>query len=355
MSLRLAIGSRKGLLLYTAVGDNWRYDGISFRATPVTMVLRDPRDGCLYAALEHGHFGPKLHRSDDDGATWREIATPSFPKSDEADAPAVKQIWALEAAGTDQPGVIWAGTMPAAMFRSTDKGESWQLNDAFWALPERTQWFGGGNDAPVIHSVSIHPGDSRRIALAISCGGVWQTTDGGGSWANTSSGMWAAYMPPDQRENANMQDPHRLVRCLKDPDRLYIQHHNAVFASADGGKQWQTLSEEFGFAVAAHPQDPMTAWFVPAEKDEYRLPRDEDFCVTKTEDGGKTFRRITRGLPPRPTFDLVLRHALDVDRTGRRLAFGSTTGNLWISSDAGEGWQLLSGHLPPVYCVRMLE
>ncbi|MBL8707973.1 MAG: hypothetical protein JNL25_02170 [Rhodospirillaceae bacterium] len=85
------------------------------------------------------------------------------------------------------------------------------------------------------------------------------------------------------------------------------------------------------------------------------MPKDESFCVTKTTDGGKTFRRITQGLPPRPAFDLVLRHALDVDRSGDRLAFGSTTGNLWASSDGGEGWQLLSGHLPPVYCVRMIQ
>lgn len=354
MTQRMAIGSRKGLLLYTEQNQSWRYDGVHFRGTPVTMVLRDPRDAALYAALEHGHFGPKLHRSDDDGLTWHEIATPSFPKSDAADALAVKQIWALEAAGRDQPGVIWAGTMPAAMFRSTDKGQTWELNDPFWNLPERLEWFGGGNDAPVIHSVSIHPHDSRKIALAISCGGVWQTGDGGKSWENTSKGLWAAFMPPDQRENPNVQDPHRLVRCISDPDYLYIQHHNAVFSSADGGRQWNTLSEAFGFAVAVHPQDPMTAWFIPAEKDEYRLPKDEDFCITKTEDGGRTFRRITNGLPQQPSFDLVLRHALDVDHTGDRLAFGSTTGNLWVSLDGGEGWKLLSSNLPPVYCLKML-
>jgi photosystem II stability/assembly factor-like uncharacterized protein len=355
MALKLAIGSRKGLILYAADGDGWRYEGVHFRGTPVSMVMQDPRDGCLYAALEYGHFGPKLQRSDDQGSTWQEVTPPAFPKSDAKEAPAVLNIWALEPAGSDMPGTIWAGTVPAGIFRSDDKGVNWTLNEALMALPERPEWGGAGNDTPALNSISIHPEDSRNMALAISAGGVWQTADCGKSWQNTSKGLWAAYMPPDQAENPNVQDVHQMRRSLSEPDRLYIQHHNAVFTSINGGQTWSEISKAFGFAVAVHPKEPLTAWFIPAEKDEYRLPEGETFCITKTEDGGKTFRRITAGLPPKPVFDLVLRHALDVDRSGNRLAFGSTTGNLWTSSNGGEGWQLVSGHLPPVYCVRMLN
>jgi photosystem II stability/assembly factor-like uncharacterized protein len=142
--------------------------------------------------------------------------------------------------------------------------------------------------------------------------------------------------------------------CRAHPETLWIQHHNAQFRSTDGAGEWGTISETFGFAVAAHPKDPQTAWFVPAQKDEMRIPSDQDFCVLKTEDGGKSFRRITAGLPPKPCFDLVYRHALDVDGEGRDLAFGSTTGNLWASGDGGEQWQVVSHHLPPIYCLRML-
>ncbi|WP_374312559.1 WD40/YVTN/BNR-like repeat-containing protein [Dongia sp.] len=355
MARKLAIGSRKGLILYVADGEGWRYDGVRFRGTPISMVMQDPRDGTLYAALDYGHFGPKLQRSDDGGNHWQEVTPPAFPKSDAADAPAVLNIWALEPAGKDMPGTIWAGTVPAGIFRSDDKGVTWTMNEPFMALAERGQWGGAGNDTPALNSISIHPDDGRVMAVAISAGGVWQTADGGKSWANTSKGLWAAYMPPDQAENPNIQDVHQMRRAPSEPDRLYVQHHNAVFTSADGGKNWQEISKAFGFAVAVHPKNPLTAWFVPAEKDEYRLPKDETFCVAKTEDGGKSFRHITRGLPAKPAFDLVLRHALDVDRSGNRLAFGSTTGNLWISSDGGEGWHLLSSHLPPIYCVRMLE
>jgi photosystem II stability/assembly factor-like uncharacterized protein len=353
----MLVGSRKGLLILEPQGGGeWRIARQAFLGSPVTMVMHDPRDGALYCALNLGHFGAKLHRSDDGGASWTEIATPAFPKqADEKDARSVGLVWALEPAGADMPGVIWAGTMPAALFRSEDKGESWAINAPLDARPERLEWFGGGNDAPGLHSIEIHPEDSRRMILGISCGGAWGTDDGGRSWSNRTQGMWAAYMPPDQRENPNTQDPHRIVRCRRHPDTLWTQHHNGMFRSTDGAKAWSTISETFGFAVAAHPGDPLTAWFVPAQKDEMRIPEDGAFCVLKTEDGGNSFRRITAGLPDKPCFDLIYRHALDVDDAGRDLAFGSTTGNLWASADAGESWHTVSHHLPPIYCLKLLQ
>ena len=356
MTQDLLVGTRKGLFtLRQGEGGAWSIAGDAFLGVPVTMALRDPRDGRLYAALRHGHFGTKLHRSDDGGKNWIEIACPAFPLQPGAeDKPSVDAIWALEAAGADLPGAIFAGTMPAGIFRSDDCGATWTLNAAFHDLPERQKWFGGGNDFPVMHSISIDPRDSRHLMLAISCGGVWSTEDAGESWRNRSKGLWAAYMPPERREDPSIQDVHRLARCRDHPDHLWIQHHNAQFRSSNGAAQWDTISEIFGFGVAAHPTDPQTAWFVPAEKDEMRIPHDGDFCVLKTTDGGRSFRRITAGLPPKPCYDLILRHALDVDSTGDTLAIGSTTGNLWLSGDAGESWRVVSHHLPPIYCVRFV-
>jgi photosystem II stability/assembly factor-like uncharacterized protein len=92
---------------------------------------------------------------------------------------------------------------------------------------------------------------------------------------------------------------------------------------------------------------------VPAIKDEMRLPRDGALSVTRTTDGGKTWQSFREGLPQRDAFDLIYRHGLDVDETGTRLAMGSTTGALWTSDNAGESWQLLNAHLPPVYAVRL--
>jgi photosystem II stability/assembly factor-like uncharacterized protein len=214
---------------------------------------------------------------------------------------------------------------------------------------------GGGYDHAGIHSVLVDPRDSRHVTVAVSSGGVWQTHDGGASWQVTADGMEADYMPPERRGDPNVQDPHRVVHCAARPDTLWAQHHCGIFRSADGGKRWARIEAQpssFGFAVAVHPREPDTAWFVPAVKDACRVPVNGRFVVTRTQDGGRSFEVFNDGLPPVPAYDLVYRHGLAVDETGKRLAMGSTTGGLWTSEDGGESWRLASAHLPPIYSVR---
>lgn len=348
------VASRKGLFTYQRNGADWSTGAPAFLGEPVSAVLKDNHDGALYAALNLGHFGSKLHRSDDDGATWKELTPPAFPKAKEDDenAPSVNMIWTLETGGKDEPGVIWAGTIPGALFRSEDKGESWSLIDALWDRPEREGWFGGGYDKPGIHSILVDPRDSKKLTLGVSSGGVWKSDDGGASWRLTGKGLRAAYMPPDQAQDLNTQDPHRLAMCADNPDTIWCQHHNGVFLSRDGGETFREIKDippaVFGFAVAAHPDNPDTAWLVPGVKDECRVPVDAKLIVNKTTDGGESFAPQRNGLPDGPSYDLVYRHALDVDETGERLVMGSTTGNLWASDDSGANWRHLNGHLPPI-------
>jgi hypothetical protein len=168
--------------------------------------------------------------------------------------------------------------------------------------------------------------------------------------------MRAAFLPPEQAHDPQIQDPHRVVQCAAAPDHLWIQHHNGIFRSTDGGRHWQEIGtaqpSAFGFAVAVHPGNPDIAWFVPGVRDDARYAVDGRVVVSRTRDGGRSFEVLRAGLPQRHAYDLVYRHALDVDATGERLAFGSTTGNLWVSEDQGGHWQQISGFLPPVYCVR---
>jgi photosystem II stability/assembly factor-like uncharacterized protein len=291
------------------------------------------------------------------------LAVPAYGADDEVtvgdgkapQAATLKLIWSLEAGGALQPGRLWAGTLPGGLFRSDDSGLSWQLVRSLWDRPERKEWFGGGYDTPGIHSICIDPNDSRCLRLAISTGGVWRSDDDGETWAQTANGMYAAYLPEELSRDPNRQDVHRIVQCRDAPDRLWAQHHNAVFRSDDGGMHWNDVPNVepsvFGFAVAVHPRDPDRAWFVPAIKDERRFPVDAQLLVARTGDGGKTFERLREGLPADPAYDLVYRHGLAVDATGDRLAFGSTTGGLWTSSDGGDRWQALAARLPPILAV----
>jgi len=354
MSDRLLVATRKGLFTLKRARSDWRADLIGFAGIAVTNALRV--NGSIYAALKHGHFGAKLHRSDDDGKSWRELAAPAFP-SDAADAPSLFQIWSLDSGGNHHADRLWIGAIPAGLFRSDDRGESWQFVASLWNVPERARWFGGGYDAAGIHSVSPDPRDADRIFVAISCGGVWETRDDGATWSVLGKGLVAPYVPPEQAEDSAIQDPHRVARCAGAPDVMWMQHHAGVYRSADAGAHWTRLSpprDDFGFAVAAHPADAETAWFVPAIKDELRMPRDGALCVARTSDGGKSWQVMREGLPQRDAYDLIYRHGVDADQSGKRLAMGSTTGALWVSDDSGERWQLVNAHLPPIYAVRFI-
>jgi hypothetical protein len=359
MSDRVRVATRKGLFTVTRRAGGWDIGEPALLTDPVTMVLDDARDRSLYAALNLGHFGVKLRRSRDDGASWEELEAPSYPAQPEG-APGAPwklvQIWSLETGGADEPGVLWAGTIPGGLFRSDDGGATWRLMRALWDRPERAEWFGGGYDHPGIHSILVDPRDSRHVTVGISCGGVWTSQDAGQSWRLAAAGMRARYMPPDREADPNIQDPHRIVASPARPELLWAQHHCGIFRSTDAGAMWAEITgvplSSFGFAVAVHPRDADLAWFVPATSDERRVPVNARLAVLRTRDGGKRFDVLRAGLPEGACYDLVYRHGLAVDDGGERLAMGSTTGALWISENQGDSWQQVSAHLPPIYAVR---
>lgn len=359
----LLVSTRKGLFTITGKGAAARVTGASFVGDNVTLALVDPRDGAWYAALDHGHFGVKLHRSDDRGATWTEIASPAYPPRP-ADADdkdmwgkpipwSTRLVWALEIA-PDVDGGLWAGTIPGGLFRSEDRGASWKLVESLWQHPLRTQWLGGGYDPPGLHSICVDPRDPRTLAVGISTGGVMRTADLGQTWTAHTAGMVNTYTPPEQASEPQLQDIHHLVQSPSEPTVWWCQHHCGAYRSGDDLASWQALTFEpstFGFVVAVHPRQPDTAWFVPAQSDQKRTAHGQ-VVVTRTRDGGKTFDVLRTGLPQEHAYDIVYRHALAVAADGDQLAFGSTTGNLWVTDDQGDHWHQVACHLPPIYAVR---
>jgi photosystem II stability/assembly factor-like uncharacterized protein len=363
MSSTLLVSTRKGLFVLASRGHGWAVEHVAFLGDRVSLALADPRDGAWYAALDLGHFGAKLQRSVDRGRTWTELAVPAYGAGDQVltgdgkpPRPATLElIWSLEAGGADQAGRLWAGTLPGGLFRSDDAGASWDLVRGLWDRPERAEWFGGGYDVPGIHSICVDPRDPRTIRVAVSCGGVWRSDDDGETWALTGDGLFAAYMPDERARDPRIQDPHRMVQCPGAPDTLWIQHHNGVFRSDDGGAQWHDVPDVqpsvFGFAIAVHPRDPRTAWTVPAVKDEKRVPVGARLVAARTGDRGATFEVLSDGLPQAAAYDLVYRHGLAIDRSGDRLAMGSTTGGLWTTDNGGDHWYALPERLPPIAAV----
>ena len=367
MGDRILVATRKGLFtIERAAAGKWAVAAADFLGDNVSIAIEDPRDGKLYAALDHGHFGVKVHRADASGRPWQEIATPAYPEKpaglEELDMwgrplPwSTVRIWSLVAGGKDQPGTLWCGTLPGGLFRSDDHGASWQMARALWDHPKRKQWMGGGADLPGLHSIIVDPRNSRRVWVAVSTGGIWLTEDGGASWEQRGEGMRADHVPPELTHDPIAQDVHCLAQCPAAPDRMWVQHHNGIFVSSDEGRTFAEITgvepSVFGFPVVVHPREPDTAWFVPAIKDEKRVPVGGQVVVTRTRDGGRSFEVLRNGLPQQHAYDIVWRHAFDIDGTGERLAFGSTTGALWVSESQGDSWHCIAQHLPPVHCVR---
>ena len=241
------------------------------------------------------------------------------------------------------------------LFRSDDGGTSWELVRSLWDHPKRREWFGGGADYPGIHSICVEPGNSRRVTIGVSCGGVWVTEDRGATWTCRAEGCGPRTCRPSGSTIPTSRTRTAWSSAAGKPQMLWASHHNGVFRTADGAKTWQEVQPQpssFGFAVAVHPQEPGDGLARPGgerpAKDSIRRasggiadPRwwQELYCA---DSWLAATERLRYYLPPRP------RHR----RHRRALALGSTTGNLWVSVDQGDTWQTVAEHLPPVYAVR---
>lgn len=351
----LLLSTRKGLLVYKRTLHGWVFDQVHFLGIPVTLTYVDPALGAWWACLDHGHWGVKLHRSPDQGATWEEINAPKYPEGAEVqpgEQAVLNYIWAMQ--GTEQ-GDLWVGTIPGGLFKYHPETADFHLVESLWKHPSRPDnWFGGGFDQPGIHSIVVDPRDPQHVYVGISVAGVFESSDGGISWEPRNQGLRADFLPNPDAEVGH--DPHMLVACAAQPEVMWQQNHCGIFKTTDGGHSWVDVSEtegpaRFGFAMAVAATDPDKAWVVPALSDEMRIAIDQALCVCRTTNGGHSWEKLRKGLPQQQCFDIVYRHSLDV--CGHTLCFGSTTGNVYISEDEGDQWQLLSHTLPMVHAVEL--
>ena len=341
---------------------------------PVSMIYVDERTDTWWAGLPHRHWGQKLHRSTDGGKSWQQVATPRYPTHiplKNGKPAALKLIWCMAQAGADRPNELWLGTEPGGLFHSKNNGDSWELVESLWQQRVASDlWFGAGKDAPFIHSIVVNPLNNNHLYIAVSCAGVYESVDYGATWQPRNVGLKATYLPNPNAEIGH--DPHLLLACQtglsvfslentefpleKSPFStseltLWQQNHCGIFRSINGGQNWTDVTDKngianYGFALAIDPKNPNRAWVIPALSDEMRVPHDLALCVCRTDDGGRTWQQLREGLPQKHCFDIVFRHAFVIDN--QTLAFGTTTGNLFLSENGGDSWRCLSSHLPRI-------
>ncbi|SDP05909.1 hypothetical protein SAMN04515671_2830 [Nakamurella panacisegetis] len=354
----LCIGTEKGLFLARSQDDRrtWTVGEPLFPMTSIYAVGIDRRPDTprLLASVSSSHFGPSISVSDDLGTTWNEPeASPlSFPPSAGV---SLERVWQFAPSSTE-PGVVFAGTQPSALFRSVDGGVNYDLVTGLWEHPHREQW-GAGFGGQAVHTVLPHPTDPQRLLVAMSTGGVYRSADGGSSWSPANKGIKAYFFPDPWPEFG--QCVHKVARDPGDPDRLYAQNHHGVYRSDDGGDQWVSIADglptDFGFAMVTHPSKPGVLYTFPIQADGRRFPPDFRCRVYRSTDAGASWEALSQGLPDGNFYPVVLRDAMCTDDAAvAGVYFGTRDGEVFASADEGENWSLVAEHLPDVLCVRAI-
>ena len=369
------VGTAKGGFIFASDPRRkaWTISGPHFKGWSVMHMALDPRDRRLHAAVKHMVYGPATHFSDDYGKHWAHAATaPAFPQPSQSgraiatveefrdpDAARAKPekiitIWNITPGRAAEPGVLYAGAQPAALFKSTDRGETWTINAGLYDHPHRAQWNPGAGGL-CLHTILLDPADPQRTYVAVSAGGCYRSDDGGATWQPRNKNVRADFLPNKLPEFG--QCVHKMGMHPARPDVLYQQNHCGVYRSDNAGDDWIDIGDgrlpsRFGFPIAAHPHDPATIYVVLEESDEFRQSLDGQFALWRSRNGGGTWRRLTRGLPDR-AYLVVLREAMAVDTLDEAGVYvGTSTGQLFSSRDAGDSWELMADYLPPILSVE---
>ncbi len=377
--LMVFVGTRKGGLIFKsdASRKKWEKSDLQFKSWNVYHMRLDPRDRRLHAAVVHDVYGASTQYSDDFGGTWKQAGQiPAFPRASASGRPIgspaeaaqaveggpkpestpekLRRVWHFEPGRPEEKGVLYAGVEPAALFRSADRGESWEVIPGLFDHPHRSQWYPGAGGL-CLHTILLDPTNPLRIFVAISSGGCYRSDDGGKTWNPYNRNTRADFMPNKFPEFG--QCVHRIAMHPSRPQVLYQQNHCGVYRSDNAGEDWidigeGKLSSRFGFPIAVHPHQPNTIYIVPEESDEYRVSIAGKFAVWRSRDRGENWQRLEQGLPQQAHL-VVLREAMATDELDDAgIYIGTSTGQLFFSRDAGDHWELLADYLPPVLSVE---
>lgn len=366
MASMLWIGTRKGAfaLQPDARRRGWKLRGPQFLGHIVHHIVQDPREPRRLAmAAKTGHLGPTVYTSSDRGRSWKEAAAPpAFRKAaDGEQARAVERVFWLTPGHASEPGTWYAGTAPAGLFRSSDHGDRWEPVAGFNDHPMQPKWAAGNRtpDGELLHSIRVDPRDARHLYLAISIGGVFESTDRGVDWRPLNAGVAAEFLPDPQAEYGH--DPHCLIQHPLQPDRLYQQNHCGSYRLDRPARRWERIGErmpksigDIGFPIVAHPRDADTVWVLPMDGSSVwpRTSLHGKPAAYVSRNGGKSWHRQDKGLPRAQAWFTVLRQAMCADDAARLgLYFGTTQGEVWASGNEGDSWRCIARHLPEIYSV----
>ena len=364
--VRVLVGTRKGAFVLTSDGKRQKWDvaGPHFAGWEIYHVKGSPVDkNRLYASQSSGWFGQQIQRSNDAGKTWEPVGNKFVYEGvpgthqwyDGTPHPwEFKRVWHLEPS-LDDPDAVYAGVEDAALFHTTDGGQSWAELPGLRGHGSGPHWQPGAGGM-CLHTILIDPGNPKRMFIAISAAGAFRTDDAGRSWRPINRGLKSQGIPDPEAEVGHCV--HRIAQHRSRPDVLFMQKHWDVMRSDDAGDTWREVSgnlpTDFGFPIDVHAHEPETIYVVPITSDSYHYPPDGKLRVYRSRTGGNEWEALTKGLPQRDCYVNVLRDAMAVDALDQcGIYFGTTGGQVYVSPDAGDSWSAIVHDLPPVLSVEV--
>lgn len=365
-SVRVLVGTRKGAFILTSDGkrEKWDVSGPHFAGWEMYHMKGSPADpNRLYASQSNAWFGQTMQRSDDGGKTWETVGN----KFEYVGDPGTHQwydgsqrpweftrVWHLEPSLTD-PDTVYAGIQDAALFRSTDGGQTWNELDGL--REAKGHLWAPGAGGMCLHTILLDPSNPDRIYVAISAAGAFRTDDGGKTWKPINRGLHSGWELPDPDADVG-HCVHNMAMHPSRPGVLFMQKHWDVMRSDDCGDSWREVSgnlpSDFGFPIAVHAHEPETIYVVPIKSDSEHYPPEGKLRVYRSRAGGNEWEALTNGLPQSNCFVNVLRDAMSVDTLDScGIYFGTTGGQVYVSTDAGDTWNTIVHDLPSVMSVEV--
>jgi len=365
-SVRVLVGTRKGAFVLQSDGkrERWQISGPLFGGWEVYHVKGSPVDpDRLYASQCSDWFGQVIQRSRDAGQTWEPVGNQFVYVGDAGfhlwyDGTSrpwqLKRVWHLEPSPTD-PDTVYAGVEDAALFLTTDGGQSWQELSGLRRHESGPQWQPGAGGM-CLHTILLDEVHPERIFVAISAAGVFRSDDSGKTWRPANRGLSSKYLPDPNAEVGYCA--HRIAMHPARPEVLFMQLHWGVMRSDDAGGFWHEVSgnlpSDFGFPIEVHAHEPSTIYVVPIKSDSEHYPPEGKLRVYRSRSGGDEWEGLAWGLPQGDCYVNVLRDAMAVDSLDPcGVYFGTTGGQVYASADAGDHWAPIVRHLPPVLSVEV--
>lgn len=364
--VRVLVGTRKGAFLLSsdASRKRWEVDGPHFAGWEIYHVKASPADPQrLYASQSSGWFGQVLQRSSDGGKTWEaagnEFKYEGTPGThtwyDGSPHPwEFKRVWHLEPSRHD-PDTVYAGVEDAALFKSTDAGQTWNELPGLRTHESAPGWAPGAGGL-CLHTIVMDPTNAERMFIAISAAGVFRTDDAGKSWRPVNRGLRSNTMPDQDAEVGHCV--HRIAMHPSRPNVLFMQKHWDVMRTDDAGESWREISgdlpSDFGFVIDVNTNEPDTIYVVPIKSDSLHYVPDGKLRVYRSRSGGNDWEALTNGLPQKDCYVNVFRDAMAVDALDPcGVYFGTTGGQVYASPDGGDSWASIVRDLPAVLSVEV--